>query len=108
MSWQGVLLLFLGPPHSGMIFGLKVVVKDFEDLCWVVLDLFRGEFSLLELELEVFRKSPKATCSRVQVYFKVLLSLLWWSIIRAVLCVLLLLNLIFLTSLDRALIITGP
>jgi hypothetical protein len=50
-----VLFLFLRPPHSGIIFGLKVVVKDFEDLCWVVLDLFRGEFSLLELELEVLR-----------------------------------------------------
>jgi hypothetical protein len=34
-----------------MIFGLEIVVKDFEDLCRVVLDLFRGEVSLLELEL---------------------------------------------------------
>jgi hypothetical protein len=50
-----VLFLFLGSPHPGIIFGLKVVVKDFEDLCWMVLDLFRGKFSLLELELEVLR-----------------------------------------------------
>jgi hypothetical protein len=41
----------MGPPHSGMIFGLEVIVKDFKDLSWVVLDLFRGEVSLLELEL---------------------------------------------------------
>lgn len=50
-----MLFLFLGSPHSGIIFGLKVVVKDFEDLCWVVVDLFRSKFSLFQLELEVIR-----------------------------------------------------